>query len=224
MNRAEYEIAQRFKVHPKVLDWAVINNFVQLHLNPEHMIRSYDTLPPVPQPTMASAGQKRQRSALLKDEAELPSCLPTSPKRAALLRIYTDLLQYLYLHTKRWYFGNHVGGCNTWERLSLSQCITIVLTVPNGWEIDEQLILQKAALAAGIVDDEDHLEFLTEGEGSLHYLLARNSAWLKPGMKVAMTDAGGSTVDFSLYECIAIDPKPILKEVTPSRSILVSLP
>ena len=59
------------------------------------------------------------------------------------------------------------------------------------------------------------MRFVTEGEASVHYALnyTQSSQWLRKGVVVAVVDAGGSTVDSTLYKCKGTTPKLILEEV-----------
>lgn len=72
-------------------------------------------------------------------------------------------------------------------------------------------------------DADSLLEYVTEGEASVHYALAhsQSATWLRKGVMFAVTDAGGSTVDSTLYECKEITPKLILEEVCSSECVQV---
>lgn len=67
------------------------------------------------------------------------------------------------------------------------------------------------------------LEFVTEGEASVHYALAhtQSQAWLTKDTLFAVTDAGGSTVDSTLYECKKTSPELVLEEVCASECVQV---
>ena len=69
--------------------------------------------------------------------------------------------------------------------------------------------------------DDERLKFVTEGEASVHYALefSNSSSWLKPGVVFAVCDAGGSTVDSTLYHCKASSPKLVLEEVKASECV-----
>ena len=72
---------------------------------------------------------------------------------------------------------------------------------------------------------EDHAEhrlrFVTEGEASVHYALnnIQSTQWLHKGVVFAVVDAGGSTVDSTLYQRKEITPKLVLKEVCASMCV-----
>ena len=65
------------------------------------------------------------------------------------------------------------------------------------------------------------MRFVTEGEASVHYALGytQSAQWLHEGIVFAVVDAGGSTVDSTLYECKETTPKLILEEVCASECV-----
>ncbi len=65
------------------------------------------------------------------------------------------------------------------------------------------------------------MRFVTEGEALVHYALGytQSAQWLREGVVFAVVDAGGSTVDSTLYECKDTTPKLILEEVCASERI-----
>lgn len=116
------------------------------------------------------------------------------------------------------------NGAAIWKRLR--DGMVVIFTIPNGWDFTQQNTLRKAAIAAGVVSEEmayDLLDFITEGEASVHYVLAYNesTSWITPGSAFAVVDAGGSTVDSTLYECKSTDPRVLLEEACPSECIQV---
>ncbi|KAG8802706.1 hypothetical protein FRC17_006362, partial [Serendipita sp. 399] len=159
----------------------------------------------------------------VKSESSLPLIeIPPLPPKISLIRVYSDLLKYLFDHTERFFVNNTPGGRNIWDRLRNK--IAIVLATPNGWDTRQQLFMRDAVVAAGLIgkDQADELiDYITEGEASVHYALAHSHSklWLKKGVKFAVTDAGGSTVDSTLYECKEHTPKLVLEEVRASECI-----
>ena len=65
------------------------------------------------------------------------------------------------------------------------------------------------------------MRFVTEGEASVHYALnyTQSAQWLRKGVVFAVVDAGGSTVDSTLYECQETTPNIILEEVCASECV-----
>jgi hypothetical protein len=91
--------------------------------------------------------------------------------------------------------------------------------------VAQHSFLRKVAIKAGLVletDADGRLEFITEGEASVHYALAYTEAlgWLIEGKLFMLTDAGGSTVDSTLYRCKSTAPL-ILEEVCASECVQV---
>jgi hypothetical protein len=103
--------------------------------------------------------------------------------------------------------------------------MVIVFCTPNGWDAVQQGFLRNAAIRAGVVRDRDvdgRIDFITEGEASVHYALehSKSNQWMRPGSVFAVADAGGSTVDSTLYECKSVDPLR-LEEVCASECVQV---
>ena len=133
-------------------------------------------------------------------------------------------MQCLMEKTQLSFEQNIPNGKNIWRRLR--DTIVVILTTPNGWDLTQQSFLREAAIAAGVVSEDkayDLLEFVTEGEASVHYVLAysQSKSWLTAGSIFAVIDAGGSTVDSTLYECKSTHPKVLLEEVSQSECIQV---
>jgi hypothetical protein len=151
--------------------------------------------------------------------------IPPLPTGVSLKKVYADFLKYMYERTHEFFIGNMPAGSRVWDRLQSD--IVVVLATPNGWDSAQQAFLRGASIQAGFVKESDadaRLDFVTEGEASVHYALAhsQSNTWLKPGILFAVTDAGGSTVDSTLYECKALKPKLVLEEVCASECVQVS--
>ena len=148
--------------------------------------------------------------------------IPPLPPSVSLKQIYAHLLGYLFDHARDFFKNNTVDGSRIWQRLG-ERC-TVILATPNGWDTTQQAFLRSAAILGGLLPEhfpEGRLKFVTEGEASVHYALeySQSSAWLKKGVIFAVTDAGGSTVDSTLYECKETTPKMILEEVCASECV-----
>jgi hypothetical protein len=180
--------------------------FHQLHLHPPSMKVS-DLPPPY--------GSLMNSSTLE---------IPHLPAGATIEKVYTDFMKYLMTNTQKCFEESIPNGPAVWRRLK--EVIVVVLTTPNGWELSQQGTLRNAAIAAELVNAEKThqlLDFVTEGEASVHYALAYSQikTWLFPGSMFAVIDAGGSTVDSTLYECKSTEPKIHLEEVCPSGCVQV---
>lgn len=148
--------------------------------------------------------------------------IPPLPPSVSLRKIYADLLGYLFDHARDFFKNNTVDGARIWTRLG-EKC-TIILATPNGWDTTQQAFLRSAAILGGLLPEhfpESRLRFVTEGEASVHYALeySQSGAWLRKGVIFAVTDAGGSTVDSTLYECKDTQPKMVLEEVCASECV-----
>ncbi|KAG8804321.1 hypothetical protein FRC16_009534 [Serendipita sp. 398] len=157
------------------------------------------------------------RSSHVTDGLEIPP-LPTG---VPLIKVYADFIRYIYRCTKEFFVNNIPNGLNIWNRLE--NWMPLIFCTPNGWDMSEQSFLLNAAVASGIVtlrQAEERLWFVTEGEASVHYSLAHTptAEWLKPDTIFAVTDAGGSTVDSTLYRCRSTSPLA-LEEVCSSACV-----
>lgn len=153
--------------------------------------------------------------------------VPPLPLDVTIKSVYVDFLSYMYRHTREHFTNSAPAGSSIWTRLQDSNDIILVLATPNGWDAGQQSFLKGAVMEAGLLTKskiEANLCFVTEGEASVHYALAysRGHRWLQPGIMFAVTDAGGSTVDSTLYACKAISPKLVLEEVCASECVQVS--
>lgn len=157
---------------------------------------------------------------------ELDAIVPPLPEGVTLATVYSDYFKYLIRHTEEFVFAHIKEGENMWNNRKNQR--TIVLTTPNGWGHREQEFLRDIAIRAGLVEEQHAdrlLEFVTESEASVHFMLARSADthWLKAGTTFAVVDAGGSTVDSTLYRCTGLEPRLVLEELPGSGSLQVSL-
>ncbi|PVF93792.1 hypothetical protein CPB86DRAFT_789734 [Serendipita vermifera] len=164
----------------------------KLFLHPETMKES--DLPP-PYESMANTPSRPE--------------IPPLPNGVGLQKVYGDFIEYLYKHTRRFFIDSMPNGENIWTRLQSK--IVIIFCHPNGWDISQQSFLSQSAIKAGLVPVEDvntRLEFVTEGEASVHYAVAYTPSisWLEPQRMFVVVDAGGSTIDSNLYECKSVNP------------------
>jgi len=148
--------------------------------------------------------------------------IPPLPKDVPVDKIYSDMFRWLVQHATNFFKSHTVDGKEIWDRIG-ARC-TIILAIPNGWEIQQQHLLRNAIVMSGTLPvdfEEDQLDFVTEGEASVHYALrhSRNPNWLKSGTMFALMDAGGSTVDSTMYICKQVTPNILLEEVCASECI-----
>ncbi|CAE6451836.1 unnamed protein product [Rhizoctonia solani] len=102
----------------------------------------------------------------------------------------------------------------------------VILGHPNGWSAREQSFLRNAAVECGVFNTPQatiakNIKFVTEAEASVHYCIQHSnlSAQVKVGSRFAVCDAGGSTVDTTLYSVTSAHPDLRLKEVRESASV-----
>ena len=152
--------------------------------------------------------------------------IPPLPKGVTLEQVYITFLAYLFSAARNFFENNTPNGTKIWKRLADQN--VIILTTPNGWDTTQHLFLQEVTIGAKLVSRDqvtEQIEFVTEGEASVHYALARThrQTWLKSGSLFAVVDAGGSTIDSTLYECKGLTPKLVLEEVHASECVQVCL-
>jgi len=148
--------------------------------------------------------------------------LPPLPPGKAIVQVYADFLRYLRACVARYIRETHPHGAALWE--ALEGAAEYVLSHPNGWAGSQQAQLRTAAVCAGLVPDdaegEGRIQFVTEGEASLHYSLENGlpANSLRPGDGVAIVDAGGGTVDVSAYaQAAGASRRRIFEEVAPPQ-------
>ncbi|KAG9103544.1 hypothetical protein FRC06_010029 [Ceratobasidium sp. 370] len=173
-------LSHKVKEEAEDNDWQLAKHF-KLHLHPDDMKAKHD----------------------LKLDA-LPYGVP-------LQQIYSDFLGYLLEHTRTFFEGRVVDGSLIWGNYRSK--MEFVIAHPNGWGIREQTFLRAAAIDAGFVpaSSPHKIRFVTEAEASVHFCIHHTNlgARLQAGMKFAVCDAGGSTVDTTIYSVIA--GRPMLK-------------
>jgi hypothetical protein len=151
--------------------------------------------------------------------------IPPLPTGITTERAYADLMKYLMENTKRFFETTVTNGREIWARLR--DTIVIVLATPNGWYMQEQATLRKAAIGASLVTKENAgqlLQFVTEPEASVHYALAQQPGkWLRKDTVFVVIDCGGSTVDTTVYRCESTSPLT-LEETCPSECVQVVQP
>ncbi|CAE7162684.1 unnamed protein product [Rhizoctonia solani] len=141
--------------------------------------------------------------------------LDALPPGVNLQQIYSDFLRYLLKHTKTYFEDRVLDGKRIWEKYSPK--MEVILAHPNGWGIKEQVFLRSAAVSAGLAGDDtasSKIRFVTEAEASVHFCIhyANMKNVLKSGANFAVCDAGGSTVDTTLYSVVSASPLKIKEQ------------
>ncbi|CAE6537632.1 unnamed protein product [Rhizoctonia solani] len=140
------------------------------------------------------------------------------PFSVSLRQVYSDFLGYLLQRTQT-YFEDHIsGGKQIWKQYKPT--MEVVLAHPNGWGIREQSTLRSAAVEAGFTSADDAatlIHFVHEAEASVHFCVLYSDirSQLEPGMTFAVCDAGGSTVDTTVYTVQSLNPIRLKETRTP---------
>ncbi|KAG8821854.1 hypothetical protein FRC19_007138 [Serendipita sp. 401] len=171
--------------------------------NPEYEVARWFKLYLHPEPTDNSDNLR------FVDEQPRQMDIPPLPSSVPVLAIYRDLIRYMFEVTRRFFIENTPNGAGIWGRVHGKAIL--VFCVPNGWDINQQEFLRKAVIKSGIMsrtDAETRVDFVTEGEASVHYALTHSSSteWLRRNSHILVMDAGGSTVDSTLYKCVQEHP------------------
>ncbi|KAG8687807.1 hypothetical protein FRC09_013269, partial [Ceratobasidium sp. 395] len=130
--------------------------------------------------------------------------------------------RYLLKHTQAFFEARIIDGKMLWE--SYQHKTEIVIAHPNGWGIREQTFLRTAAVDAGITTNSlsrSRIKFVTEAEASVHFCIYHTNLGnrLQAGTKFAVCDAGGSTVDTTVYSVTAARPALRIQETTASACV-----
>ncbi|KAK1226885.1 hypothetical protein PQX77_010132 [Marasmius sp. AFHP31] len=130
------------------------------------------------------------------------SKLPPLPSNKKPIDVFADFLRYLHKCTINYIKENR--GTEFFS--SVQHDIDFVLSHPNGWEGAQQAQMRQAAIVAGLVaagDADSRLQFVTEGEASLHYCIDRGVVRNTDSDRsrgFVIVDAGGGTLDVSAYK------------------------
>lgn len=97
-------------------------------------------------------------------------------------------MRYLYACTKAYIQETHANGADLWTSVEDLGRIDFVLSHPNGWEGAQQAQMRTAAVQAGLIPDtndgRERVQFVTEGEASLHFCI--QSGLTTDSMKVCV--------------------------------------
>ncbi|KDQ12481.1 hypothetical protein BOTBODRAFT_161662 [Botryobasidium botryosum FD-172 SS1] len=155
-------------------------------------------------------------------KAELNIQVKPLPPDVSVEKIYADFIGYLYGQTRIYFYDHIIDGERVWKAQKTS--IDFVVAHPNGWGLKEQTLIRNAAIAANLVSSEkvarEKIKFVSEAEASVHFVI--QNADLKNRLEVAelvVCDAGGSTVDTTLYVIEKVEPILKLKEKRASACV-----
>lgn len=101
--------------------------------------------------------------------------IPALPRirNTSIVKIFADFLQYMYQCAKNYIQETPTVGPPLWN--SLQDHIEYIFTHPNGWGGAQQSQMRRAAVLANLIPDthqgHDRVQFVTEGEASLHFCI-----------------------------------------------------
>ncbi|KAF8552722.1 hypothetical protein OG21DRAFT_1485974 [Imleria badia] len=144
---------------------------------------------------------KHLSSAHIKDND-----IPPLPRGKSVVQVLTDFIEYLFRCAETYIQESYPRYI--W--LSVKDDIQFIFTHPNGWEGAQQQLIRRAIELAGLVpgtpDGRARVCFLSEGEAGLHFCIWDLFASGVPDQKeypegqgVIVIDAGGGTLDLSMY-------------------------
>ncbi|KAL8292583.1 hypothetical protein RQP46_001195 [Phenoliferia psychrophenolica] len=209
-------------LNPKAFAAEVYDEFIEVQAKEEgwHLVEFFKLLlhPSTMPATLSSPSSSTQAEPVARIS------LPSLPAGLDIIAVYTDFLYYLYNNTQQWYEENIPNGRGVWNKLAPQAAI--VFATPDGWTDQQQGAIRTAFRQAGILSPNDpegsnsRLQFIHESEASVHWCLSNsNLSWLNVGTAFTILDAGGSTVDSSLYVVEAITPQLKLRNVKASDCV-----
>ncbi|KAF8552720.1 hypothetical protein OG21DRAFT_1498210 [Imleria badia] len=144
---------------------------------------------------------KHLPSAHIKDDD-----IPPLPRGKSVGHAVTDFIEYLFRCAETYIQESYPRYI--WQ--SVKDDIQFIFTHPNGWEGAQQQQMRRAVELAGLVpctpDGRARVRFLTEGEAGLHFCIwdlfasgVPDHAKYSEGQGVVVIDAGGGTIDLSMY-------------------------
>ncbi|KAG9097686.1 hypothetical protein FRC06_007290 [Ceratobasidium sp. 370] len=144
------------------------------------------------------------------------------PNGISIGQVYANYLRYLFLHTQTFFHEHVFRGQEIWHTLSSS--MKIMIAHPNGWGTREQGVLRTAAVQAGLTtstQSDRQISFVSEAEAAIQFCLrsSQTTSSLRPGMSLVVCDAGGSTVDTTVYKVSAVEPILELEEIKSSACV-----
>ena len=107
-----------------------------------------------------------------------PVDLPPLPPGVSVEQIYVDILDYVFHHTQVFFEEKEFeleGGGQIWHKLNEQNAIDFVICHPGGWGLEEQSMLRRATVKAGLVSSlpvaMEQVQFVGEAEASVHYVM-----------------------------------------------------
>ena len=106
------------------------------------------------------------------------------PKGKTIVDLFADFIRFLFDSTIAHIKEVEPTGELLWE--NFGPTVELVLTHPNGWEGQQQEVMRKAVVQAGIFDVEEarnRVSFVTEGEASFNYCVTHTKSGESLGVR-----------------------------------------
>ncbi|KAI8888808.1 hypothetical protein K501DRAFT_320722 [Backusella circina FSU 941] len=137
--------------------------------------------------------------------------IPPLPKGLTIVKVISDYLR-----------GMHENICkaikDTIGNIFDPSTLRYALTVPAMWTPQAKTAMREAAILAGIVDANDHPDrLMLIGEPEAAALYAEKTSGgrdIEPGKTALICDAGGGTVDLTVFEKHLCGDTMVLREIT----------
>lgn len=166
----------------------------KLHLCPSHLASSLNELPPLP------------------------------PGKSAV-DVLTDFIKYLFDCCKTYILDCHPEL--TWS--SLEHSIEYILTYPGGWGEQRHIYhqaIERTGLVSSVPEEQSRVHLLTDGQGGLHFCIAQllNGEVVNSTVPqgVVVIDAGGGTIDLSMYSITMASNRISCEEIAPAECMRLS--
>lgn len=140
--------------------------------------------------------------------------IPPLPEGKTIVEVFGDFVAYLFRCARKYIVESHSNGESLWN--SFGDRMEFVLSHPNGWEGPQQAQMRQAAVHAGLIPDtvagHARVQFVTEGEASLHFCvdsgLIEDTIEVSSSPVASLTEA--SVIDTSTYIAIVCRKAKVL--------------
>ncbi|KAG8959832.1 hypothetical protein FRC03_007436 [Tulasnella sp. 419] len=149
--------------------------------------------------------------------------IPPLPRGKSIVDVVGDFLRYMSRSALDHFQQQMPGSRGLIEELK--DKVIYVLSHPNGWDTFQHDRMRKAAILGGLVPDtsegRSRINFVSEGEASLHWCVANGIAnrALEEKNHIAVIDAGGGTIDVSSYEVTGVSPLQLKESKAPESRL-----
>lgn len=141
--------------------------------------------------------------------------IPELPDGLSILKVISDYLRYLHRSIYK-EIKNALGDKVDFEKKKES--FRYCLTVPALWTPEAKSVMREAAIVAGIINKDDHVDRLVlVGEPEAAALYAekmKGGITIKSGETLMIVDAGGGTIDLTTFEKTIEGETKCFKEIT----------